>query len=80
MQCLKEDECKIILPINDPKTGEFLGIENKLGFLTVRGDPQERFFNYGFEKKIEVHCILINLGGFLMTLVDHFQTNIRIWY
>lgn len=33
IQCLKEDEYKIILPINDPKMGEFLEIEKKGGFL-----------------------------------------------
>lgn len=47
LECLKEDEYKIALPINDPKMGEFLGIEETIGFISIRGYSQEKFFNYG---------------------------------
>lgn len=40
----KENEVKIICAIYDTVSGPFLGLENCLGYLTVRGDGQENFF------------------------------------
>ena len=34
-----------------PQTGEFLGLYETVGFMVVRGSPDEVFFNYGFEKE-----------------------------
>ena len=48
---LKSDEVKLIKPKYDPVNGQFLGLINSLGYLTVRGDEQEHFFDYGFNKE-----------------------------
>ena len=40
----KENEVKIICAIYDTVSGPFLGLENCLGYLTVRGDGQENYF------------------------------------
>ena len=48
---LKDDEVKILRPRYDPITGEFLGIEYCVALITVRNDPQEQFFDYGYNKE-----------------------------
>ena len=48
---LKSDKVKLIKPKYDPVNGQFLGLINSLGYLTVRGDEQEHFFDYGFNKE-----------------------------
>ena len=47
---LKDDEVKILRTRYDPITGKFLGIENCVGLITVKNDPEEQFFNYGCNK------------------------------
>ena len=44
------NEAKFYRPKYDTVTGEFLGLYETLGFLTVRGDNQECFFDYGYSK------------------------------
>ena len=46
---LKDDEVKILRPRYDPISGYFMGIENCIALITVRNDPQEQFFDYGFD-------------------------------
>ena len=47
----KNNEAKIIRPKYDPVSGQFLGLVQTLDYLTVRGDDQECFFDYGFSKE-----------------------------
>ena len=47
---LKNDEVKILRSKYDPVSGEFLGIEYCIGVITVRNDPEEQFFDYGYTK------------------------------
>ena len=53
----KEDEAiyqprrKIYRPRYDTFTGQFLGLIETLGYLTVRGDSNEYVFDYGFSKE-----------------------------
>ena len=47
---LKDDEVKILRSRYDPVSGEFLGIEYCIGVITVRNDPEEQFFDYGYTK------------------------------
>ena len=47
----KENEVKIIRGKHDTVTGQFLGLDNSLGYMTVRGDSNENFFDYGFSKE-----------------------------
>ena len=46
---LKENKLKMVRPRYDPKTGEFKGLYETIGFLVVRGSPEEVFFNYGYD-------------------------------
>ena len=48
---LKENEVKIIRANYDTVTGQFIGLENFLGYLNVRGDMHEISFDYGFSKE-----------------------------
>ena len=47
----KNNEAKIIRPKYDPVSGQFLGLVQTLDYLTVHGDDQECFFDYGFSKE-----------------------------
>ena len=40
----QENEVKILRSMYDTITGQFLGLENRLAYLTVRCDFQEQFF------------------------------------
>ena len=46
----KDDEVKILQAKYDRATGKFLGIEYCVALITVRNDPQEQFFDYGYVK------------------------------
>ena len=46
----KENEAKIVRSKYDVASGQFLGLVETLGYLTVRGDERECIFDYGFSK------------------------------
>ena len=46
----KENEVKIIRSKYTAETGEFLVLYEIVGFMIVRGSPDEVFFNYGYDK------------------------------
>ena len=46
----KEDEVKILRTICHPATGKVLGIEYCVALITVKNDPEEQFFDYGYVK------------------------------
>ena len=46
----EDDEVKILRARYDPISGEFLGIEYCVGFITVKNDVDEQFFDYGYNK------------------------------
>ena len=48
---LKENEVEILRPRYNLSTGEFLGLENCIAFLTVCNDQQEQLFDYGYTKE-----------------------------
>ena len=48
---VKSNELKIIKPKYDPVSGQFLGLTESLGYITVRRDEQEHFFDYGYNKE-----------------------------
>lgn len=48
---LKDDEVKTLRPRYNMETGEFLGIEYAVSVITVRNDPSENFFDYGYNKE-----------------------------
>ena len=48
---LNDNKVKILRSRYDPISGEFLGIEYCAALVTVRNDPEEQFFNYGYHKE-----------------------------
>ena len=46
----KDNEAKIVRPKYDVVSGQFLELVETLGYLTVRGDESECFFDYGYSK------------------------------
>ena len=47
----KENEAKIVRPKYDVVSGQFLGLVETLGYLTVSGDERDCFFYYGYSKE-----------------------------
>ena len=48
---LQDREVKMVRPKYNSETGEFLGLYETVGLLVVRGDAEEIFLNYGFDKE-----------------------------
>ena len=48
---LNDHKVKILRARYDPISGEFLGIEYCIALVTVRNDPEEQFFDYGYHKE-----------------------------
>ena len=46
----KDNEVKILRTKYDPVNGKFLGIEYCVALLTVKNNPEEQFFDYGYVK------------------------------
>ena len=45
-----ENEVKLLCYIYDLDTGEFKGIKEQLAYIVLRGDENEIFFSYGYDK------------------------------
>ena len=61
-----ENEVKLLCCIYDLDSGEFKGIREQLAYIVLRGDKNEIFFSYGFDKvrlKFRIH---IQNNKFLM--------------
>ena len=48
---LKENDLRIVRSKNSTNTGEFLDNYETIGFMAVRGSPEEVFFNYWFDQE-----------------------------
>ena len=48
---LKNDEVEILRPKYDPTNCNFLGIEYCAALITIKNDPDEQFFDYGYNKE-----------------------------
>ena len=66
-------------PRYDPVTGQFLGLYELLGFIVVKGDPDEHSLDYGFCKEIQRFYILIIKEEFLVCSVTRFETENDIY-
>ena len=71
----KEREVKLVRPKYDVSSGEFLGLHETVGFTVVRGDDDELFLNYGFNKeKLKVlysHYRRLTPNSFGGTIFNH---------
>ena len=47
----KDNEVLLFVPSYNKASGLFQGLQKKLGYITLRGDANERFFSYGFNKE-----------------------------
>ena len=45
------DEAKILRALYDVQSGKFLGVKQCIALITVRDDPKEQFFDYGYDEK-----------------------------
>ena len=48
-KCLPHKVKLVALPYN-VDNGDFLGFEKRLAFIMIRGDNNEAFFSYGYDK------------------------------
>ena len=47
----KDNEVIIYCPVYKKSTGLYGGLTKKLGYITLTGDLNERFFSYGYLKE-----------------------------
>ena len=66
----KEREVKLVRPKYDVSIEEFLGLYKTVGFIVVRGDNDEIFFNYGYKKKKSIIICLHYRCRIPMPLTD----------
>ena len=71
----------MVRPQYNPKTGEFKGLYETVGFLVVRGSPEEVFFNYGYDKEkpetLFSHCRRKIPNSFSRTIFNRHRTMIE---
>ena len=56
----KEDEALLYVPIYNKATWMYGGLTKKLAHITLRGDPNKKFFSYGYskEKSTLLYCTM----------------------
>ena len=56
----KANEVMLYVPVYNTTTGLYSGLKKKLAYITLRGDPKERFWSYGFckEKSSLLYCTM----------------------
>ena len=47
----KDNEVLLFVPSYNTQTGLYQGLKKKLGCITLRGDANEEFFSYGYNKE-----------------------------
>ena len=72
-----ENEVKICRAKYDTVTRQFLGLENCLGYLTVRGDEHENFLTTVFQRKRARYCTACIKWRSPIPLILPFSTNIE---
>ena len=55
----KDHEARFFMPVYNKTTGLYGGLTKKLAHITLRGDANERFYSYGFdkEKSTLLYCV-----------------------
>ena len=53
----QQNEVLLLIPLYNIENGYFKGLKKWLGYITIRGDPGEQFYSYGFdEEKSRILC------------------------
>ena len=47
----KDNECLLYVPLYNTETGLFKGLGKKLEYISLRGNKNETFYSYGYDKK-----------------------------
>ena len=47
----KQNECLLYVPLYNTENGLFRGLGKRLGYITLRGDNNEIFYSYGYNKE-----------------------------
>ena len=47
----KDNECLLYVPLYKTETGLFKGLGKRLGYISLRGDKNETFYSYGYDKE-----------------------------
>ena len=47
----KQNECLLYVPLYNTKNGLFRGLGKRPGYITLRGDNNETFYSYGYDKE-----------------------------
>ena len=47
----KQNECLLYVPLYNTENGLFRGLGKRLGYITLRGDNNETFYSYGYDKE-----------------------------
>ena len=55
----KDNEVFIFTQRYNAQNGLCRGLTKKLGYITLRGDANEGFYSYGFDKKIRKFCFAL---------------------
>lgn len=76
---LKSNEVKLLRPKYNVSDGKFLGLIETIGYITVRGDPGETFFDSGYDKKIVNFCTVLTRWKFSTHLEQVYSQDTRVW-
>lgn len=76
----KENEAKIYRPRYDTAPGQFLGLDETLGYLMVGGDSDECFFDYGFSRENSKNFSSYHKKRMLNSFLGTFFNRHRIQY
>ena len=47
----KDNKCLLYVPLYNTETGLFKGLGKRLGYISLRGDKNETFYSYGYDKE-----------------------------
>ena len=47
----KDNECLLYVPLYNTETGLFKGLGKRLGYISLRGDKNETFYSYAYDKE-----------------------------
>ena len=73
-----DNEVLLFVPSYNTETGLYQGLKKKLGYLTLRGDVNERFFSYGYQKKRTKFYIVLLSNQFQIFFIVLYLKNIWV--